>query len=217
MRIMAFDLSSRCIGCVSADIIDNKIINIHSAPIVPPQYTPKEFLKSKKKLICGNETIYTWARPGEIKITKAEKKKRDTQVRNEKDVFILGYISHELDELIVAVKPKTILVEKNEIFNGVLTSILLAKIMGVLHGIAGIYNIPIIEYRVNEVRKPYDVLKLVISFANQRDADELKQIPDIAKRAIRDMLEKKYSISFLSDDESDACLILDYHINHVLK
>lgn len=91
---------------------------------------------------------------------------------------------------------------------------LLAKVMGVLHGVAGSKEIPIEEYRVSEVRSPYNVFKLSLKFADGKTSDELRMVPDISKRAIRVMLEEKYNIKFLSDDESDACLVLDYYINY---
>jgi hypothetical protein len=105
-------------------------------------------------------------------------------------------------------------VEKNEIFNGILTSVLLAKCMGALQSIAGVRRIPLVEYRVNDVRAPYNVFQLVLSLLDGKSADEIAAIPDKAKRAIRVMLEEKYCISFHTDDESDACLLIDYHLNY---
>lgn len=220
MKIMSFDLSSKCIGCVSAEVIDQytdgvlgkKVMKIYSAPIIPPQYKPTQY--KKRQLACKDKLVTAWALPGENSITQTVKRKRDVQVRNEKDVFVLAYISKEIDSIISFIKPNLIIVEKNEIFNGVLTSVLLAKIMGVLHGIAGSAFIPVQEFRVGDVRKPYDVTHLILDFASAMRPEELRAIPDITKRAIRRMLEVKYDITFSSDDEGDACLVLDYFINH---
>lgn len=221
MKILAFDLSSSCIGCACGDCYEGEngvwIEKLMTASIIPPHYVPSEYLKSKKNLICNGHLSSSWAKPGETKITKTEQKRRNVQVRNEKDVFVLASISQEIDQMISAIHPGLILVEKNEIFNGVLTSILLAKIMGVLHGVAGTYQVPIKEYRVQEVRAPYDVFQLVAKFVDGKSQEDFKNVPDVTKRAIRVMLEGKYNIKFCSDDESDAALVLDYYINHATK
>ena len=215
MKIMGFDLSSSCIGCVSMNINDAGVVDkVFSTPIIPPKYQSPNYLKSKKYLTSNKGPILTWAKSGESKITAQEKKHRDVEVRNEKDLCVISYISREMDEIIGRVTPDLIIVEKNEIFNGILTSILLAKCMGSLQSIAGIRKIPIIEYRVNDVRAPYNVFKLILSMIDGKSADELKKIPDKAKRAIRMMLEEKYNIGFQTDDESDACLLIDYHLNY---
>jgi hypothetical protein len=215
MKIMGFDLSSSCIGCVSVKTDDDaRVVKIFTTPIIPPDYHSEKYLRSKKYLETNKGPLLSWAKPGEKKITKTEKHKRDVEVRNEKDLFILAYISREMDEIIGSVEPDLIIVEKNEIFNGILTSILLAKCMGSLQSIAGVRRIPIIEYRVNDVRAPYNVFKLVLSFADGKSADQLSSIPDVTKRAIRVMLEEKYQINFHTDDESDAALLIDYHLNY---
>lgn len=79
MKIISFDLSTKCIGCVTAEVISGKVTRIASAPIIPPKYYSDEYLKSKKRLVCGNSYISCWARPGEEKITKVEKKKKRCQ------------------------------------------------------------------------------------------------------------------------------------------
>ena len=218
-KIMSFDLSTKCIGCVSCAISNETLIAFYSAPIIPPQFNASElgFLKTKKKLSCGIETINSWAKPGEKKITKQEKKKRDVFVREHKDVFVLAYISRKIEELISVVNPDIVVVEKNEIFNGVLTSVLLGRVNGVLHGICGPKNIPVYEYHVQDVRKPYNLMERTAEFISGKTSEELSKIPDITKRVIREMMERIYSTTFLSDDESDACIVLDYHLKYAPK
>jgi len=216
LKIIAFDLSTVCIGCVSAKVIDGKVIALSSAPIIPPEYHSPNFLRSKKHLICGKATINAWAKPGESKITKTEKNRRDVQVRDERDVILFEYIAKEIHEIVSVIKPDVIVVEKNEIFNATLTSNILSKTMGVLLAIGAVNNIPIKAYHVNVVRAPYDVMNLAIKMALVLNTEELGRLKDVTKRAIRRMLEEKYDIKFLSDDESDACLILDYYVNHIL-
>lgn len=215
MRVIAFDLSSVCIGCVVADV-DKKVLKIASCPIIPEKFNPETlgYLKSKGKLRSKNKTFLSWKKKGEVEIPESEKKKRDSEVRQAKDLFLLKNISEQITE-ILSLSPDLVIVEKNEIFNGILTSVLLAKIMGVLQGICGSKSIPVKEYKVAHIRSKYNVSKLVLSLAESSSKEELQKIPDVSKRAIRKMLSQKYpTISFQTDDESDACLVFDYWLNY---
>jgi len=213
---MSFDLSSRCIGVICARIEDRKIINILSCPIVPPKFNPASigFSSSRKKILTSKgKEINTYLKPGETTISKQEKKQRDSYIRSQKDLFILKNISKSIDTLVDGIKPDIILVEKNSIFNGVLTSVLLGKVAGVLLGLAGRLSIPVIEYPVKKVREPYNVGSLIKEFAKKHSEEELRKIPDITKRALRELMEEKYKINFQTDDESDACVVFDYWYN----
>lgn len=221
MKIMSFDLSSSCIGVICADVnSQNEVVNIMSAPIIPPKFNPEElgFKRYKEKLQKNGQSITSWVKPGENWVSPNEKKHRDAAVRSRKDVFVLQYISQKINDLVSAIKPELVLVEKNEIFNGVLTSVLLGKIMGVLHGVCGALGIPVEEYKVQQIRKPYNVMKLVLEFSKNKSPEALRRIPDLSKAAIRNMLSFKYPhICFETDDESDACLVFDYWLNYVRR
>ena len=215
MVVMVFDLSSSCIGVIAARINDRtRVIEaIKSCPIIPKDFDAATlgYLSSKKKLPIKNGTmVNTYAKPGETSISLETKKKRDTQVRAQKDIFILTTISKQMAGLVDAIQPDLILVEKNSIFNGILTSILLAKVMGTLLGLAGRLSIPVQEYPVGTVRKGHHVAKLVQEFAERHTLEQLKAIPDIAKRALGEVMSKKYGLIFQTDDESDACVVFDY-------
>lgn len=218
MIVMAFDLSSSCIGCVVAETQGKRVLRIRSCPIIPKAFSAESlgYLKTKRK-IDGKKTMTSWIRfNGEI-VSEAEKKRRDAEVRAQKDVSVLAQISGTMGDLISTIKPELILVEKNEMFNGVLTSVLLGKVMGTLHGIAGMLRIPVREFRVNKVRQPLGVSKLVLNFTQNTSAEELMSIPDVTKRALRKEMERKYHIQFLTDDESDACVVFDYWLNNEAK
>lgn len=216
-KVLAFDLSSKCIGVVAAAIEDNKVEKIQSTSIVPPRFSPSSlgFMNAKKKITTASgKQMSCYVYKNETSVTFQEKRKRDKQVREAKNAFVINDISQKIDALITNFKPDKILVEKNEIFNGILTSILLARINGVLFGIANLHNINVVEFHVQEVRKPYNVMKLTSDFVKGKTSEELKDIPDITKRAIRKLMETKYNHEFLTDDESDACIVLDYYINY---
>ena len=59
MVVMSFDLSTNCIGVVTAEIddISGKIIRMKSCPIIPRKFNPETlgYLKSKKYLKKRNE------------------------------------------------------------------------------------------------------------------------------------------------------------------
>lgn len=213
MKILAFDLSTKCIGVVAADVQKNKVQKVLSTPIIPKAFNPETlgYSKHKKKFVSKKgKQLSAFLKPGETTISEAEKKRRDREVRGAKDIFILEQIGRELKEKILIVSPDLILVEKNCIFNGILTTVLLAKVMGVLLGVAGSLNIPVEEYAVNEVRSVWNIAKLCKDFSKRHSEEELKKIPDITKRALRKEMEQMYHVTFLTDDESDACVVFHY-------
>lgn len=215
MIVMAFDLSSSCIGCVVAEVNGKHVQRIKSCPIIPEEFTAEKlgFLKRKQK-VGETKSISSWVYYKGENVSQAEKKRRDVQVRSSKDTWVLSKISQSMGDLIDGIRPDLIIVEKNEIFNGMLTSVLLGKVMGTLHGIAGLMRIPIQEYRVNMVRKPLNIGRLVQEFVRDTSADELRATPDITKRALRRLMERTYNIHFMTDDESDACVVFNYWLNH---
>jgi len=224
--VLVFDLSSVCVGVI-ASIIDTNTgdpILVKSCPIIPKSFNPEElgYKKTKKKLLTGKngESINSYYRLGEESISKVEKKKRDTQVRNKKNSFVLKYIGEQITKIVTAIQPDLIVVEKNEIFNGVLTSVLLGKVMGVLIGVASSKSIDVIEYPVKEVRGPIDLVKVTHDLVDNLTEKEILKIPDITKRALRKYMEKKYGkygLECNTDDESDACVVFNYWLEEKFK
>lgn len=190
-----------------------KINKIMSCPIIPPDYSAVTlgFMKTKKKLPTkSGELLSTYYKIGEVSISKAEKERRDDAVRAQKDLYVLANISKAMAGLIDNIKPDLILVEKNAIFNGILTSILLAKVMGTLLGLSGRLGIPVKEYAVSKVRSILNVGKVVVEFCKGKSEEELRRIPDITKRALGELMSKEYGIIFNTDDEGDAGVLFNY-------
>ena len=215
MNIVTFDLSSKCIGVIAGKIENKNLTLIRSCPIIPPKFNVEGigFLKSKKDIKNGRCQCYVFAGENIAKITLKECRQRNVLVRQSKNRFILRYISEEINDILGIINPTLVLVERNECFNGVLTTKLLGEVMGTLYGVCGSQGIPIEEYPVNLVRKEYNCAKLCKELCIRKSEEELMKIPDITKRAIREMLEAKYGfykLKFQTDDESDACLIFDY-------
>lgn len=216
--VLAFDLSTACIGTVAA-ILDNKSKTpsvVRSCPIIPPSFSPTElgYMKTKKKLPTKNgELLTTYYISGETSITKQEKKRRDVEVRNAANLYVLDYIGYQLGVIIETIKPDIIVVEKNEIFNGVLTSVLLGKVMGVLVGIAASKGVKVKEFKVKKVRELFNISEETLKYTSNLSEDELRRIPDMTKRVLRNLMEQKYGMYGLkckTDDEGDAAVVFNY-------
>lgn len=218
-RILSFDLSSVCIGVVAAVIEDKEIKVVKSMPIIPEKFNASSlgFLNSKKKILVKNgEYINAYVYPNEKIISKIEKKKRDTLVRNAKNKFVLKQISHSLNKIINGINPTIILVEKNEIFNGILTSVLLAEVRGILVGIANSKGIDVIDFKVKQVRKILNKNELIKKLVEEIGEDKVKNLPDVTKRALRNHMQHKYGkygLVMNTDDEGDACVVLNYFLH----
>lgn len=217
MKVMSFDLSSVCIGVTTARIDNKNVERIMSCPIIPRKFSPISlgYKPSKKKMPTPRtgESVNTYWKDGEKTISKSEKERRDREIRKAANLFVLDYIGREMGNLINHIKPDLILVERNAAFNGILTTVLLAKIFGNLTGIAGFLQIPLKEYTVAEVRSIHNIPQLIKNFVSIRTTDELKLIPDITKAALREEMYKIYrdkGIVFQTDDESDSCVVLHY-------
>ena len=215
-RVLSLDLSSKCIGVLFSTIDDyGDICLMQTSPLVPVPFSADAlgYGKSKKKVPCGKETAMAWMKPGETTISQKEKKARDVEVRAAKDKHLIGDISTRLGDLVDAVHPTQILVEKNAIFNGVLTTVLLAKIMGSLQAICALKGIPFEEIKVASIRKHYDMKVLLSEYVQYLEENQIKTFQDMTKESIGHHLQKKYSrfgLSFLTNDESDAVAVFDY-------
>lgn len=220
---MSFDLSSVCIGAIAARLNNKGVVElIKSCPIIPENFDASTlgFMKSKKKLKCSNGTVNTYYYKDEDSVSKVEKKRRDVLVRNAKNNFLKAQIGRDISNMIMIVKPDLILAEKNQIYNGVLTSVLLGEIMGNLEGVAASYGIPLIKLTVQEVRKPLNPARVVKEFSKKHSDEYLQSLPDITKAALRDVMQKKYAhlgLNMLTDDEGDACVVFDYWYEHIFK
>lgn len=225
-KVLAFDLSSVCIGVVAAKIENDKPTLVTSCPIIPPKFdaTILGYLKSKKKIKTSpnsDKLINSYVRSGETHVSEATKKRRDVEVRRAKDLYVLDYIGKNINDIVDAIKPDIIVVEKTEIFNGVLTSVLLAKVFGVLMGAATSRGIEVKEYKVSEVRKVFNIAKLTREFTKDKSEEDLISIPDMTKRVLRTEMERKYGhlgLKCTTDDEGDACVVFNYwcHINNIV-
>jgi hypothetical protein len=143
-------------------------------------------------------------------ISFAEKKRRDVFVRNEINKKVLFEISTSLNRSISTIKPDIILAEKNEIFRGVLTSVLLGKVMGILIGTSAANGIEVEEHKVQVVRSILEYNMLYENLRKKLTTEEIMQLPDVTKRAINVYLSELYGVHTLTDDESDSLAVFHY-------
>lgn len=188
---------------------------MQTSPIMPKPFSADSlgYLKTKKKVTSGKDMITSWVKPGEEKVSKAEKKRRDAEVRAAKDKHLIGYIGSTLGRMIDILEPTHVLVEKNEIFNGILTSVLLGKVMGATQAVCAIKGIELEEIRVNEIRASYDIVALTKEYTKYMEENNIETFNDMTKEAIGYHLKNKYkefNIDFLTNDESDAVAVFDY-------
>lgn len=211
MKVLAFDLSSVCTGVTFADIKDKKIIFLKTFSIKPnikKADVVKElgFVHSEK---VSTTSIRAWVKePGEI-VSRTEKKKRDVEIRNAYNSKIKKVISLEIKKVIDNLCPDLILVERNESFNGILTTKFLAEIRGILEGAAT--EQPIIQYSVSEIRKIFNLADMTMNYVKRMTPEQMRGKKDITKHVLKDFLENKYNITCANTDESDSLAVFDHY------
>lgn len=216
MRVVALDSSSTCTGVVVADIKRNKIVKIGSCPIIPEKFDISSlgYRKTKKKMKSEDGTEYSsYIKPEESHVSAIEAKKRNVHVRHEKNSHKMKNIGAQLDNIIKYLKPDLIVIEKNKTFNSILTTALLAEVMGLVEGVASANGIAIKKYTVEQVRKNINCAKITSEFAKTRTPAELSNMSDVTKESIKDYMMQLYQGKGFEPgtlDESDACLVFHY-------
>ena len=221
MKVLAYDLNTHHTGVLGAVLDDDtgEIISIMSATIQVVDFKVRDhfpYRESKKTLPTsprGIKTHSTYFKEGETHVSQTLKRKRDAEVRQFRNTYQRDHMSKQYAALMNKVKPDFVLLERNEIFNGLLTIEVLAKLTGTLIGQCNSMGIPYEEHNVNTVRKPYNVAKIGMDFARGKSPEYLAGLEDVTKAAIGEFLENKYrefGLKFDTLDESDAALVFDY-------
>lgn len=217
--ILAFDLSSKCTGCTAAILKQQQIQFLKTFSIYPHADTEQcaqelGFLRSKRKVHIGSKDVNCYVKSAQEKISITEKKRRDVLVRNAVNMKLKESLAKSIRKVVSEFQPSLILVERNEAFHGILTTKLLAELRGILDGI--IAGIPIIQYSVTEIRKPYPLAEMTRKYVAQlSNPTELAGNKDITKSVIKDFLEKKYRIRCANTDESDSLAVFDTYYTSI--
>lgn len=219
MRIMAIDSSSVCSGVVIADIEGSKVIKVGSAPIIPSKFdvTTLGYLKTKRKM---KGDFLSYVKDIKESVSKTEAKKRNVEVRHNTNNHKAKDIGKQLSFIIDSTKPNLVLIERNRVFNSQLTSVLLGEVMGIVEGVCASHDIELKKYTVEEMRKSINSAKLVKEFSLKKTGEELTNMKDVTKEAIKDYLEGiygKYGFKPTTLDESDACLVFHYWFSNKRK
>ena len=216
MKILSFDLSLARTGVAFAEINDGAVSNVSTVSIIPSADERRlieglGFLYSKQKIDTKNGGSYQAyvTHKGE-RPPYAEKKKRDVAVRNAINMGKRNSLAEQIKLLFDKVKPELVLVERNESFNGILTTKLLAEARGILEGAC--VGAKIKQYSVAEIRKNIDLVSLTRKFVNYLSYTGDPFPSDITKSALKHYIEEKYCICPTNTDESDACMVLDCYL-----
>ena len=217
MKILSFDLSLTQTGVAFAKIDDNKsIVHLSTLSIVPLANAEIEiselgFLRNKRRITTKNGgSFWSYVTKPDETVSYAEKKKRDVAVRNAMNMSKRRSLAQQIKLLIDKVQPELILVERNESFNGILTTKLLAEARGILEGACS--GTPIEQYSVSEIRNGINLVNLTRKFVAKVASTNSSFPKDITKSALKHYVENKYGITTANTDESDACMVLDCYL-----
>lgn len=211
-HVIAFDLSSTLIGATYGVIEDRVIKNVRTEGIVPRKPNGKDYgyTTQKPKKIGSGYPAYLL--PGEHHISKAEAERRARFIKHDSHRQLLLNIGEDIGERVEAFSPSRLIIERNESFNGVLTTKLLAEIAGGLFFYSGLARIPFEDLNAAVVRKSVRD-NIALTRAERVLSDGTLALD--TKTEIKERLRKVYGhlIDFdtMTTDESDS-LALFHHV-----
>lgn len=227
MRVIAFDINTKFTGLwVVEEDKDGNILEIHTATLIVDDFKVKdhtEYMESKKQLPYNKThsgVHNTYYKKGETYVSKKEKELRDREVRHKRNNYQILKMSTKFSETLRMVKPDVVILERNEMFRGIMTIEVLAKLNGTLLGECAHMGIPYEQFSVNAIREPYNIPRLIKQFSEKHTPEFIASRSDLSKAAIADFLEEKYKtygVKFSTYDESDAGLAYDFWKNHKHK
>lgn len=211
-HVITFDLSSTLIGITYGVVEDRVIKSIRTEGVVPRKPDGTHFgytTKRPKKIGRGYPAFLL---PGEHHVSKAEAVQRVKRVKQEGHRDLLLQIGADLGRRLEAFPPSRLVIERNESFNGILTTKLLAEIAGGLFFYSGLKQIPFEDLNAALVRKTVrDTIPL------SRDERVLADgtLALETKLEIKERLRKVYGhlldFDHMTTDESDS-LALFHHL-----
>lgn len=208
LSVIAFDLSSSCIGVTTATVIDGYVTQVKVADIVPRKFTGLDYgykTKTPKKIGAGYSAFL---KEDEFHITKAEASRRQSDFKVFKHRDLLLDIGKQVSDYISSLDLDLVMIERNMTFNGVLTTKILAEIAGQIHYLAASNAI---EF---ESRSVHTVRKLIRKAIPLSPADRVQKDGSVAletKAEIKARLKKVYGhlVDFdtMSEDGSDSLAV----------
>lgn len=219
MIVMAFDLSSTCIGVTFAqlDKVNRCITYGTTMPIIPKRidgldagYTTKQ----PKKIASGGKEFTGFLKKGEFSISMKEANARKAQFKNSKHNLLLRDIGEQCGKFLNKIKPDVIIIERNSSFNGVLTTKLLAEIAGGLYFYAGAHGNDFYDY--NEATVRAKIRRDIKDFTYEEDGKMALDTKWEIYRRLHSYFDKNHPGVFNFDnmtmDESDSLAVFYYYL-----
>lgn len=210
-HVITFDLSSTLIGITYGVVEDKVITDVRTEGIVPRKPDGKHYGYTTKKPKRIGRGYPAYLLPGEHHISKAEADRRATHIKQDAHRRLLLHIGEDIGDRIDAFGPNHIFIERNESFNGVLTTKLLAEIAGGLFFYSGIRRIPFEDLNVSTVRK---TVRDTIPLSRSERLLEDGSIALETKLEIKERLRKVYghltNFDGMTTDESDSLAIFHH-------
>lgn len=224
MIVMAFDLSSTCIGVTFAEIDERtkKITYGKTLPIIPKDLDPRELgytTKQAKKVAYGGKEFKGFLKEGEFSISKTEADRRIARLKAMRHNYLLRDIGKQCGEFLNKIKPDVIIIERNSAFNGILTTKLLAEIAGGIYFYAGAHGNSLHDYNESTVRAK--IRKDIPEFTYEKDGQKALDTKWEIFCRLRSYFEKEHPGIFnfenMGMDESDSLAVFyHYYTSEVL-
>jgi hypothetical protein len=225
MIVMAFDLSSVCIGVTFGQIDSQtkKITYGKTLPIIPKRLDPRDYgytTKDPKKIAFKGKEFKGFLKEGEFSISNEEAKKRTAHLKSSQHNFLLRSIGKQCGHFLAQIKPDVVSMEKNMSFNGILTTKLLAEIAGGLYFYCGSQNIPLFDY--NEATVRARIRRDITEFSYEKDGlvalDTKWEIYCRLRAYFNEMDPTLFNFEKMTMDESDSLAVFYYYyVTEILK
>lgn len=219
MIVMAFDLSSSCIGVTFVQLKGTTIKYLKTIPIIPVRPSGLDFgytTKKPKRIAYEGNEFLGYLKEGEFSISRAESDRRKRIMRSLEHSHLLRNIAKQCGYYLEKVNPDVILIEKNKSFNGILTTKLLAEIAGGIYFYSGMRDIAFFDYEEATVRAR--IRKDITEFDLEKDGkvaiDTKWEIYCRLRAYFKDLVD----FDNMTLDESDSLAVFYYYyVTEVLK
>ena len=211
-HVITFDLSSSLIGITYGIVEDRKVTSVRTEGIVPRKPNGKDYGYTTLKPKKIGRGYPAFLLPGEHHISKAEADRRNKFIKHDAHRQLLLNIGEDIGERVESFGPSKLFIERNESFNGVLTTKLLAEIAGGLFFYSGLARVPFEDFNAATVRK---TVRDTIPLSRQERVLKDGTLALETKLEIKERLRKVYGhmmdFDDMTTDESDS-LALFHHV-----
>lgn len=225
MISMCFDLSSVCIGVTFAQTDDasGKIIFGKTLAIIPEKPNPKQLgyaYATPKKLTHGGKSYSALLYANEDYINATEAARRLADFKNQSHNLLLRNIGEQCGRYLSKIRPQVVAIEKNKVFNGILTTKLLAEIAGGIYFYCGALHVPVYDWDEAKIRAQIRRDIKEFSYENNRGQVAIDTKWEIHCR-LRAYFEQQapgvFAFDAMNMDESDSLAVFYYLYTQVIQ